>query len=386
MVTENTKRQCNGCRMCGDVCPTGAISFRTNELDGFVYPVIDKEKCIGCELCSRKCTQLHPLERGESHSPTVYAAWSHDSEKRMLCTSGGMFWEVAKYIIAQKGVVVACSYTEDFRGAYHTVADSLDALLPLCGSKHVQSDTTNIYRRTKELLARYPAVLFVGSPCQVAALYRYLGSAPENLYTADFICNSINSPKAQGSYIDYLENLYGGKCVFARAKDKRYGWNNFGSSARFDNGKEYYASRNEDLRVLGYHRGHLFVRESCYDCQYKRLPRNADITLADFWGIEPDSRNPDMEKGTSLVMVNSKRGKGLFEALGDAIGFYEKDLESAVRGNQAIYHSAVPSGRSEKAFRMLDHADFRTVVEKYMLKPSLAQRVKGKVKRIIRRQ
>lgn len=384
MINIQEKAQCNGCRVCGDICPANAISFKADILDGFAYPVVDATRCVDCHLCEIKCAQAQEYLHVNRLEPEVYAAWSNDDEKRLLCTSGGMFWELAKWIVENGGAVIACRYTDDYRGAYHDIATSLEDLIPLCGSKHVQSDTTGIFSRTKSALNSFPYVLFVGSPCQVAALYLFLGNEPENLYTADFICNSINSPKAQAKYIDQLASDYGSKVVFSRAKDKRFGWNNFGSSARFENGQEYYASRDEDLRVVGYHKGHLFVRSSCYECKYKRIPRNADVTLADFWGIKPDERNPKMEEGTSLVMINSQKGKDFFDKVSTHIGFYKKDFESALAGNPAILKSAQASGRSEAAFAALATENFRTVVNKYYLKDSLITRIKKYVKKIIR--
>ena len=88
---------------------------------------------------------------------------------------------------------------DDYRGAYHCVAENMKQLLPLCGSKHVQSNTVGIYRKTKELLTSGRTVMFVGMPCQVAALLGFLGKEYDNLLAADFICNSINSPKAQAN-------------------------------------------------------------------------------------------------------------------------------------------------------------------------------------------
>ena len=45
----------------------------------------------------------------------------------------------------------------------------------------------------------------------------------------------------------------------------------------------------------------------------------ADITLADFWGIENVDKSMDQDLGTSLIMVNSQKGKEYYESLGDAI-------------------------------------------------------------------
>ncbi len=376
MVDSLQKKDCNGCRACADVCPKGAVSYQRDALTGFDYPVVDQTLCIKCGLCLKKCTQIHPLHADWRSSPKVYAAWSKDDKTRLMCTSGGIFYELAYAVIAYGGRVAACCYTEDYRGAVHTIASSMDEVIPQCGSKHVQSQTLHIYQRVKQCLGDNQPVLFVGTPCQVAALYSYLGSDYDHLYTADFICNSINSPKAQEHYIDYLEEIYGSEIVFSRAKDKRYGWNHFGSSARFKNGKEYYASREEDARVVGYHHGHLFIRESCLNCQYKQIPRNADITIADFWGIEADERNPKLELGTSLVMINSEKGQRLFDQTDGRVSRYEESFEKALKGNRAILYSATTNGNGMKAFAALDHERFDRVVERYKTKDGKADTIK----------
>jgi coenzyme F420-reducing hydrogenase beta subunit len=314
----------------------------------------------------------------------VYAAWSVDDDKRLLCTSGGLFYELACKMTVEDGAVVACSYTEDYRGAYHCVARTLDEIIPQCGSKHIQSQTLHIYREVRQLLESGVRTMFVGTPCQVAALYSYLGDDPENLITVDFICNSINSPKAQAKYIDYLEEVYGARITFSRAKDKRYGWNNFGSSAKFENGREYYADRNHDARVKGYHHGHLFIRESCLDCKYKVLPRNSDLTLGDFWGIEDDIRNPKKELGTSVVIANSNKGASYLLSLGDKIEYYEKAMEDVLRGNPALLHTVTTNGKGGRAFAKLDSMRFDKVVDRYMDKPKIYNRAVNKAKKIVK--
>lgn len=383
---DELKKDCNGCAVCGDICPAGAIYFREDMLTGFWYPALDREKCIECGECEAKCPQKNPVERKVRSEPEVKAAWSKRDEVRLMCSSGGIFYEIASSVIAQKGAVIACSYTEDFRGAFHKTAVNQEELLPLCGSKYVQSDTVGIYKKTKELLESYPLVLFVGAPCQIAALYRFFegGGELEKLLTVDFICNSVNSPKSQAKYIDYLEEAYGSKLVYARAKDKRNGWTNFGSSARFANGKEYYAGVESDAREVAYHDGHLFIRESCQCCQYKKLPRNADITLGDFWGIERDARNPGMELGTSAVMANSEKGVRFMEQLKPAIEYYEKTLEDVLRGNPALVQSMKADRNSYKAFKALDSMRFDYVVDRYRGRNGRKQRMLRRVKKIVK--
>lgn len=385
MVDKFEKDKCNGCAVCGDLCPQKAISFEADKLTGFRCPKVDYNKCIHCGLCTKKCPQNTPFRRKNMPEAEVYAAWSLDDKIRMLCTSGGLFYELAFSVIEYGGAVVACSYTDDFKGSYHCVAVTKEQLISQCGSKHVQSDTVGIYQETRQLLEKYPKVMFVGTPCQVAALYQFLGKEPENLLTVDFICNSINSPKAQSHYIAYLEEIYGAKVVTSRAKDKRYGWNHFGSSARFENGKEYYADRSKDARVVGYHNGALFIRSSCLNCQYKILPRNADITLGDFWGIETDDRNPKLEMGTSAVLTNSVKGDSAFKSISSRIGYYQKTIEDVLKGNRALLYSAAANGNGEKAFAELETQRFDKVVNKYKTKRSFARRILSKIKGRIQR-
>ena len=54
--------------------------------------------------------------------------------------------------------------------------------------------------------------------------------------------------------------------------------------------------------MYGYLTSNLYIRPSCGDCDFKGIPRQSDITLADFWGIESKL---DDDKGTSLVLINN---------------------------------------------------------------------------------
>lgn len=389
-VNRTAEANCSGCRVCADICPKNAVSFERDLLTGCDIPVVDEKLCVNCGLCVKNCPQENPVRIPERIVGNVYAAWSKDDEVRYMSTSGGLFYELAKKMLDQEGAVVACCYTEDCRGAIHTIAFTEEDMIKQCGSKHVQSQTLHIYGKVGELLRNGRKVMFVGTPCEVAALYRYLDEDPENLVTVDFICNSITSPKGQEKYIDYLEEEFGSKVVSAHIKDKRNGWNNFGNSVKFEDGREYFGDRNHDARTVGYHRGHLFIRESCLQCKYKELPRNADITFGDFWGIQEDARNPKLDMGTSVVIINSEKGQEWFLSLEDRVGFYEETMENAQRGNPAILKRATENGNRKKALAALDTMRFDCVVKKYIDRDSLMRKLvrkgKGLAKLIIRRR
>lgn len=384
MIDKYEKNKCNGCKMCKDLCPHDAISYKIDEY-GFWYPTVNYEKCVSCTLCVKRCPNLNKIQC-RTRTPDVYAAWSKDDKIRLDSTSGGIFYELAKYVLDTGGYVVGCVYDENFKGAHHVLIDSLEDLYPLMVSKYVQSDTEGIYVETKEKVLSGKQVLFVGAPCHVAGLCSYLNKEYDNLIMCDFICRGTNSPKAHRKYIEYLEGEYGGEATYVRSKDKRNGWNNFGQAVTFSNGKEYFGGRQEDLRIIAYHYGNLMMRESCNDCQFKHIPRDgADITLADFWSIDPRAVK-DIEKGISLIFVNTDKGKKAFANIDERIETIEKSLEDALKGNKAIFESA-SKGKNTKAFlEQLDSVPFDVLVRKYRNpEPSKFRKILRKVKNRIKK-
>lgn len=383
MIDKYKEITCNGCQMCKEICPKQAIKYEVNN-EGFWFPKVDYTKCVKCGLCIKKCPNKTAIDN-EKMEPTVKAIWSKDKSIRLESTSGGLFYELAKYTLDNGGCVEGCVYDEDFKGAHQTIIDSLDELKPLMVSKYVESDAEGIYPKTKKALIDGKKVLFVGAPCQCAALYSYLGKDYDNLIVVDFLCRGANSPKAHKKYIEYLENKYQGKMISLRSKDKRNGWERFGQSAMFDNGKEYFLPHEEDLRVVAYHRGNLMVRRSCLDCKFKTLPRYSDITLGDFWGIKAEEVD-DIDSGISLCFINSSKGQVLIDAISDRVVSIEKTLEDAKKGNPAIYSSATCSKNREKFLNELDTTPFDILVRNYSDKgPSLTRRAYNKFKQIVKR-
>lgn len=53
-VLYKSKAECCGCSACYAVCSVHAISMKPDE-EGFLYPVINSEKCIRCYQCTKIC-------------------------------------------------------------------------------------------------------------------------------------------------------------------------------------------------------------------------------------------------------------------------------------------------------------------------------------------
>ena len=366
--------------MCKDICPKEAIEFETDN-QGFWYPVINMEKCDKCNLCEKRCPSLNYNSDIEIINTEVYAAWSNNDEVRMSSTSGGIFWVVAKSIINNGGVVVGSKYSEDWKSAEHFLAYNEKELFKLKGSKYFQSDSNQIYKKVKKELLDGKEVLFCGTPCQNAAIRSFLGKDYLNLYCMDFICRSINSPKAFNAYLSELEERYNSEIVEVQLKNKKYGWHSLASRVRFSNGKELIMDKENDWWVKGFINNDLYTRESCYNCKYRKLPRiSSDITIGDFWGIKNQTKN-DMFKGISVVFINSKKGKKLFEKVRGHLIVQEHEIDEVKAGNPALFFDPVKTNKQTLFFELLEKNSFSYSVKK-CIKISVKEKIINFIKKL----
>lgn len=77
---------------------------------------------------------------------------------------------------------------------------------------------------------------------------------------------------------------------------------------------------------------HIMFRQSCGKCHYCNTQRPSDITIADFWGWEktdPEFNKDD--KGCSLVLVNTLKGKKLFDNVKDRMNVIPAELENCLQ-------------------------------------------------------
>ena len=71
------KDTCCGCEACADVCPKRAIKM-IEDREGFLYPQIDRNKCIKCGKCNKVCIfdsnycNASPIYDSDFYTPTVY--------------------------------------------------------------------------------------------------------------------------------------------------------------------------------------------------------------------------------------------------------------------------------------------------------------------------
>lgn len=81
---------------------------------------------------------------------------------------------------------------------------------------------------------------------------------------------------------------------------------------------------------------HIAFRHSCGKCHFCNTRRPSDITLADFWGwqkTDPDINRDD--KGISLVLVNTEKGRKLFDMVRNDLALIPTDIEKCMQPNLA---------------------------------------------------
>ena len=279
-----------------------------------------------------------------------------------MSTSGGLFSAIAKQIIQNGGYVCGAVYNKELL-IEHIVTNKIEDIKLLRQSKYIQSDLNNSFPLMKDLLDNKKTVLFVGTPCQVASLKKYLNKEYTNLCTVDFICLGVNSPKAYEQYLKFLEDKYKSKIISIQFKNKDFGWNTFHTKIVFENGQIYYGQRYEDLFYKGFiGKRSLFFRDSCYNCSFKDFPRFSDISLADFWGVK---KKYDNDKGTSVVMLNSKKGKYLFDLIKKDIVFHKANINDVKKGNQALYISKNIPQEYNEIKSSINNINFEEFINKY---------------------
>lgn len=319
-------------------------------------------------------------------TPDTYAVWSKNDDIRYRSTSGGAFSEFAKAVLADGGLVCGAKYN-DQNLVEHVIVDSYAGIEEIRQSKYMSSSMGDIYKQVKDVLRQGRLVAFCGSPCQVAGLYSFLGKEYDNLFTMDFICRGMNSPKAFKAWLKEIEEQEGSSVTRVWFKYKDGGWKTSPERTRLDFENDTYKvyEGKSNLYMHGYLTSNLYIRPCCGNCRFKGLPRKSDITFADFWGIEEEL---DDDRGTSMLLINSEKGRTYFEGVRKNMEVYKKEFVTILNGNPMFSTSVNIPEKSHDFLADLDTLKFSEALKKYsvtQLPTPLWRRVARKVKRLLKK-
>ena len=376
MIKINDKTKCSGCHACASICPKSCITMERDE-EGFLYPTVNVSLCVECGLCERACPII---EKNKTEDSTLaYAVKNTNDGIRMQSSSGGVFTAVASEVISNGGVVFGAAFDDDFN-VKHICVENTEDLSNLRGSKYVQSEIGNAYKKAKENLDAKKRVFFTGTPCQIEGLLKYLKKDYQTLITADIICHGVPSPLV---WQMYLKTKSQDNPTSVSFRDKKYGWGRYAVRINFESGEEYFSLASEDKYIKAF-LSDLCLRPSCYNCSFKSKNRASDLTLADFWGIKNVLPEMNDGKGTSLLLVHSKKGEEIFQRISKQVTCQKVDLDTALTYNKSAIKSVDKPKNRDVFMAEIGSESFDETVQKYT-KTTFVQRVKGKIKRIIRK-
>ncbi len=315
---------CTGCSACANICQVNAIRLEENEI-GYYQLIIDEEKCVHCGKCEKVCPEINPI-KGNTTKPEVYACQAND-DIRYVSSSGGVFTLLAEEILAKGGYVAGVGFDENWK-VHHMIINSIEKLDKLRRSKYVQSYIReDFYKEIEKLLKNDNYVLFSGCPCQAAGLRSYLGKNYDKLYIVDLLCAHSASPKAYRKFL--ADNYPGEEIKNINFRSKLLGWD---SNTVVTTNKHI----NEEItpNFMRAFVPHLMMNECCKNCKYTTTSRQGDITIGDYWGIGKRAPHLDDRKGTSCVLINSEKGKQIFNKIKSKFKLIEKrTLKDAIKSN-----------------------------------------------------
>lgn len=363
MKTVCQEDDCTGCMACVELCPKKAIRI-VDTLKSY-NAVIDEEQCVYCGLCYRIC------QNNRSNIDAIYPllwkqGWALDNKIRVNSSSGGLAQAIELAFIKTGGVVCSCNFSNGIFG--YSFAQTEDEVSCFCGSKYVKSTPYGIYRKIKKEIQMGHKILFVGLPCQVAAVKEYIGETyAKELYTADLICHGTPSPQILKIFLEqHGIDLNKIEDIQFRTKTK------FHLKANV----QYIGTKGVLDRYTMAFLNAICYTENCYNCQFAKLERSSDITLGDSWGSElPDE---EQRKGISLILCQTEKGMELIRNA--EIEVLDVDLKTAIEHNQQLKSpSQKPIGRNEFFEGLSKGEKFDSIIGRLYPK----QCVKQFVKRII---
>lgn len=374
---------CTGCGLCSNICPKNAISMLEIGEHGHFKPYIDPARCVECHLCEKKCPALN--ESVFHGNLDTYAAWLTDDEKRKGSSSGGVAAALYETALGQ-GFHIVGTYLDDGFRARMELTDDPARVRAFQGSKYMQVIPGSVYSDAVRVLKNSGKVLFIGSPCQCAAMKTAAGTDQDRLITVELICHGTPAQKIFLEHAAMHENRSGAKISDVSFRSEK------GVELTLSSGSRviWQHTMREDEYLFAFNYG-LLHNESCYTCPYARPDRAGDLTIGDFWKLGTKIPFQKPECRVSFLGVNTEKGREFLHTC-QLLRLEKRDYQEALDGNPNLNHPSVKHpdyDRFWSAYREggLKNAYAGTIghaIRNLRIKRGIERKVKGAIKRMLR--
>lgn len=374
---KKNKDRCCGCGACVQVCKHNALKMVESQ-DGFLYPVKDQLKCIECGLCVTVCPYNVEYCNNTDYEQKCFIATTNKKEYYLESASIGLCTMLSDSFIRMNGVVFGAYLDESTWKTYHIKVDTYEGVRLIRNSKYLQSNIKNTYIEVRECLNLGRNVLFIGTPCQIVGLKKYLRKEYPSLYTIDIICHGTFSPKLMNFEINYWQNLFQSKISNFKFRSKQVYKHNNGGMVNFDiyDGKskchvERFAGSSPTYKCYAYSGDGLAynLRDCCYTCIFRNQKRYGDLTIGDPWGISSDIvKNKQILRNgiiRSLYFVNSLKGEKIIEKIAKYLIIQEVPCGAAFKQKALLPISSIKPPFRDKLLACQSTEEYINLIESY---------------------
>ena len=312
--------------------------------------------------------------------PVAFGVNAKDKKIRYESSSGGIFSLCAEERLSIGGVRCGAVLSDDRKSLMHVLIDDIEGLEKMRKSKYLQSQIKDTYSEIEVILDTGRMVLFSGTPCQVAGLKNFLGKKYSNLLTIEVVCHGVPSPELWKRYIEWIEKRYGKRVKDVNFRSKKNSWIRFDIDKILDDGEHIHDYHGDDPYYALFLKNYC-LRPSCYLCQTKM---EADISLGDLWGIEEIAPELNDDKGTSLVLLNTEKGREMWMKVQEKTVFQEVIYEKVVDKNMCIEMPVLRPMSRDTFFKDMKKMSFGKLAYKYQY-PTFRMKIKHMIKSIIKK-
>lgn len=338
MIRITDKSRCCGCTACMNACPVQCIVMRRDR-EGFDYPVANPDLCISCGKCEEVC----PLARPVQTLQPIQVLAARNQDFLQGSSSGGVFPVLARNVIEEGGLVYGAVMNQDLTVS-HEEASDMKGIDAMRGSKYVQSELYAAYDDVRSALEEGAEMMFTGTPCQIAGLKSYLGKNYEGLFLVDCACHGVPAPGLWEKYVKALSDKYRMHISGVSFRGKERSWRQY-DMVLSGSGEKKEINHNKDPYMLLFLQD-MTLRPSCYACPFRKGGSGSDLTLADLWNVSEAAEGMDDDKGASLILVNTEKGRKAIEAA--QLYSVPVDPIVAMKGNGAFVDTIeLPQKRTE---------------------------------------